>query len=128
MTNSAHTYAVVFLESVGKLSGTDQGEAVERFVSIVHRQGWGRRLSQIVEEIERLVVKKAGGKYVELSIASGSSEGLLKELRSHFTNKDKVITKVDPSLIAGVRVTVDGEKELDWSMRRRLDSLFSNNY
>lgn len=121
---SADTYATAFLEATSTLSGHSREEAVKRFVALVHKQGNARRLPQVAETFERMVVKKEGGKYVELSVANELAEKLLKELKSNFSNKDHVTTKVDQTLIAGVRVTIDGEHELDWSMQARLNKIF----
>ena len=111
MKYAPHIYARAFLEVKPD---------PEKFLSVVLKNGDYERLDKIVEAIEMREVQAHGGRIVELEFARISE--LAKKFK--FSSHDRVHTKINPSLVAGVRVTVDGEQELDVSLQRKLNKLF----
>lgn len=94
---------------------------VKNFLRVVAKNGDFQRIDTIVEAIEAQAAKDRGGHMVELEFAR---ETPLRQ-KFTFTAKDLIRTSINPFLVAGVRVTIDGEKELDMSLRRKLNKLFS---
>ncbi len=90
------------------------------FVRVVEKNGDFSRLDKIVEAIEKLVTKEEGGRMIHLEFARESDE--MNKFK--FGPKDHVKISINPSLIAGVRVTVDGSSELDESFKRKVNQLF----
>jgi len=73
---------------------------------------------KITAEREERVIKKF------LELVRKNSDGKKKSLL-HFTHaEDTIEEKVNPELIAGVKITIDEESQLDFSLRRKLDGLF----
>src|SRR3989344_1754355 len=104
MKYSAAMYARAFLETKPD---------VKRFLEVVAKNGDFSRIDGIVAAIERHAVHAAGGRMIELEYARSSA--VSEEFK--FRAKDQVHTSISPSLVAGVRVTIDGEKELDMSLQ-----------
>ena len=113
MKYSPAIYAKVFLETKPDIG---------RFLQVVEKKGDFGRIDKIVEAIEDLTTKEQGGRVVHLEFARETD--LAKKLK--FEPNDLVRVSINPSLVAGVRITVDGVKELDNSFRRKISNLFPN--
>ena len=94
--------------------------ASKDFLRVVEKNGDGSRLDKIVLAIEELATREAGGRMVHLEFARETD--LAKKFK--FDSKDHIRVSINPSLIAGVRVTVDGSSELDQSFRGKINQLF----
>ena len=92
------------------------------FLRVVQKNGDFSRLDKIVDTIESLVTREAGGRMIHLEFAR-EVDGMEK-FQKKFSAKDNIRVSINPSLIAGVRVTIDGSKELDESFKRKVNQLF----
>jgi len=117
-------YAQAFWDVMSVATGTDQKRMIGNFVNLIAKNGDFPRSSAIIEEIEKLYVKDKGGRMVKLEFARKQPDSLIKQLKDNFTKDDLVQTAINSSLVAGVRETIDGERELDKTMRRKLTRLF----
>lgn len=93
----------------------------KQFLSVVEKNGDFSRLNKIVQAIERLAAKEEGGHMVELEFARETDASN----KFKFGPKDRVRVSINPSLVAGVRITIDGTKELDSSFTRKVNQLFT---
>jgi len=119
-------YAQAFLAA---LSGGDEAEKrrkIMRFLALIKKNGDWPSMRKIQAEVERRAVHKAGGKLVKLEFARAVPDGDIENLKRAFSPKDRVEVVLAPRLVAGVRVTLDGEQELDLSLERKLHRLFKN--
>ena len=66
------------------------------------------------------MTKEAGGRMVHLEFAREHEH--IKKFK--FKPKDHVWMSINPSLVAGVRITIDGSSELDQSFKRKVNQLF----
>ncbi len=109
MKYKATDYAHAYIESKPE---------TKDFLRVVQKHGDMVRIAKIVEEIEKLVTKQAGGKMVHVEFA--------REQKNPFTfdKKDHVRTSINPSLVAGVRITLDGSQEFDNSFQRKVNTLW----
>lgn len=101
-------------------------KAVERFIALVRKNGDQRLFPKIIETVETLQTKEAGGTVVHLEFAREASTVLHHKLNTVFGEKDRVKTSYNQRLIAGARVVIDGEQEWDYSLERKLRKLFKN--
>ena len=115
MKYPAAIYAKAFLEIKPDL---------KKFLMMVDKNGDFARIDKIVEAIESQSTKERGGHVVELEMARDVDQKLVDKLRKKFTVKDHIRTKISPNLIAGVRITIDGERELNQSLQRKLTNLW----
>ncbi len=80
---------------------------------------------KIVKAAERLLQKGDGGREIVFESArplESSNRDLLSEIA---TAKDAVTLRVNPDLVAGVRIIIDGEMEFDGSLKGKLDKMLS---
>ena len=125
MPHSVKTYAQAFAEAGYKASAAEQGKIVQRFMTLVKKNGDSAKLPAILDEAERMLVRMQGGKVVMLETARVLSPGSRAALHKTFTAKDRIEERVRPEVLAGIRICVDGEKEFDASFKRKLDKLFN---
>lgn len=91
-----------------------------QFLSVVAKNGDLQRVDKIVDAIEAHAVHAAGGHTIALEFARET------EFAKQFTffTHDRIRTIINPALVAGVRITIDGEQELDMSLQRKLNKLW----
>lgn len=73
-----------------------------------------------------MILKDEGGRKVVLESARPLADHAFQELRAAFSEKDVVESSVAPEVVAGVRITIDGEWMIDASLAGRLKKLFRN--
>lgn len=122
---SPRVYASAFLASVeGKPS--EQKERMENFIALVQRNGdWARR-AHIVREIEHQWRLNQNRPLLTVESArplTGDQKKLLKK-NAGLEHAD-IEERENPDLIAGVKITVDGEMQLDASLSHLLRQVFA---
>jgi F0F1-type ATP synthase delta subunit len=116
-------YAIAFREALE--SGVEYRTAKENLLAALGRKGDRHRFAQVVREIERFEAREVGGRMVTIEFAREMSDKKTRELTKAFAPKDRVTTQIRPELIAGARVMIDDERELDLSLRGRMRALFT---
>ena len=98
-------------------------EATGGLVKLLKKTGDIKHFNKIVEAIHKKLVNEKGGKWINIETARESA--LKKEkIKHNFSEKDYIDFKINPELVAGMRVTVDGEEELDNTLNQKLKNLF----
>ena len=122
---SPSLYAKSFVEAAEGKRGGELEAAVERFLAIVHRNGDGKKLKNIFEECEKAARQRQGRSLLTIEAARKLPEHSLASLKKTFaTAKTDVEESVNPELVAGVRLTMDGERQLDGSLLHVLNEIF----
>jgi F0F1-type ATP synthase delta subunit len=124
MKYSPENYAIALTAELKKVSSADHDKLVKNFVAQIYRHGDFPALDKIEKAVEAELAKAAGGKVVEVEFAREVDKKSAELLTGKFTKNDVVKFRTNPSLVAGVRITVDGEKELDGSLRGKLNKIF----
>lgn len=124
MKYPAETYARAYIEVLDGAKKKDQAEVTKKFISVVEKNGDLGGLKNILREAEKIAVKKGGGRFIEVEVAR-ESDSLTKKIISLFSAKDHIEIKERPELLAGARVLIDGERELDFSFASKVRKLFS---
>jgi F0F1-type ATP synthase delta subunit len=96
-------------------------EIAKNFLAVVRRNGDEGHLRKILEEASRLARGKSGVRKVTIESArqlNASQKGAMK----HFVRAgDAIEERIDPDLVAGVRVTLDDELQFDGSLKNKLN-------
>jgi F0F1-type ATP synthase delta subunit len=125
MRYSLQNYAEAFAAAVRE-AGADQQDTVARnFLALLGKSGDDVYAENIVKATERLLRKRDGGREVVVESARPleiSNRNLLSEIA---TAKDAVTLRVNPDLVAGVRIFIDEEMEFDGSLKGKLDKMLS---
>lgn len=125
MKYPAETYARALAEALVKTSDKEKGNVIRRFSTLLRKTGDIARAGKIIRAFEKLTVKKGGGRWVEVEFARPLDVKLASKIGKSFAAKDRIEETINPALIAGVRVTIDGGQELDNSLARKLKKLFT---
>jgi F-type H+-transporting ATPase subunit delta len=100
-----------------------------RFLALLAKRGRLEVLPEILVQIETLQIEKAGGLIGDLVSAVQLDAAALSEVTQALSKKMKkpvhLNSKVDPSVIAGIKVTVSGVT-YDGTVRSKLDKLATN--
>lgn len=94
------------------------------FIKLLERQGDLKKSKEIIEVAEFLIAKKSGKKSVVIESARKLSEHQKNMLLKNTDKQDIIKEKINKDLIAGVKIVVDGEKQLDQSMLKKINNLF----
>ena len=127
MKYPAHIYAKALIEAMADVEreGKQAEDAAARsFARLVEKNGDGMHLRKILEEAARMARGKEGIQKVVLESARPLTAKQKKELTRFTEPEDVVQERIDPSLVAGVRIFVDDERELDGSLKGHLDRMF----
>ncbi len=119
MRYSINNYVEAFSQAV---EGASSDTAVKGLVKLLRKTGDIRNANKIFEAIHKKLVNSKGGRWVNIETARESAS--TKELMHKFSAKDHVEVKINPELVAGARVTINGEEELDNSLSYKLNKMF----
>jgi len=120
MKYSVNNYVNAFIPAIKK---TSQGQTIVGFMNLLQKTGDIKHSKKIIEAIHKKMVNEKGGKWVNIEVARNST--LKKETFKHqFSEKDHLNFNINPELIAGVRITVNTEEELNNSLWGKLSKLF----
>jgi len=118
-------YARAFTEACEEVPAARRSALAAEFVAVVRRHGDGAKLSKILVLVEGMVVRSGGGHMIRLETARACSPQLRDRLKKIFGAKDRITERLRPEILAGIRVVVDGEREFDGSLKRKLDKLLA---
>jgi F-type H+-transporting ATPase subunit delta len=102
------------------------GSFSQKFLAMLNRRGRLDLLPQILKEVETLQIEKKGGVIGELVSAvpleAGVVSGITEALTKRFQKPVHLNSKVDPAVIAGMKVTIGGVT-YDGTVRSKLDKI-----
>ncbi len=121
---SPDAYAEAFL-AVAENAG-DKSAIIKRFVGAIQRRNdWSWR-GHILEACEKKWRRAHGKSLVTIESARELLPAQRTRLTSQWKNKTHDVEfKINPSLIAGVRILINDERQFDGSLKRKLAELFS---
>jgi len=121
MKYAPELYAEAFTRALNESAAHVSRDAlVARLLAVIEKNGDNARKGKILNAVRRAFIKKRGGR--EISIETARDQHI--DLGRYFKKEDEIETRVNPDLIAGLRITVDGERELDTSLHRKLSRMF----
>jgi F0F1-type ATP synthase delta subunit len=124
MKYSAKQYAIALQSVLGEVAVTKQDEIIDNFILEIKHNRDNRYLPKIIEEVSKLIVREKGGRNVVVEMAREQDEASITSIQKAFQENDRVDYKVNPNLVAGLRVTFNGEKEFDNSLAYKMKTLF----
>ncbi len=102
----------------------DKENIISNFVKLLKKTRDIRSSAKIIEAVNKKLVNDKGGNWVNIEAARKLSESNQKSLKNKFSEKDNINFNVNSELVAGVRLTINGEEELDNSLNNKLKKLF----
>lgn len=123
MKYSVRDYAKAFDAALANPK-VNKGDAAKHFVALVKKNHDEARLKKILDETARLVRKRGGPREVVIVSARPLTKQQEKSIAALVPAGDTVTYEIDPTLVAGVKIIVNGEAQFDGSMKAKLDTLF----
>lgn len=117
--NSNKQYAQALHEVTAGLTEKNLEQALENFVLLLARDRKLKQAGNIIKEFIDYADKLAGIVKIEITTAEKISEELLEKIKKHFGTKVTAETKIDPSIIGGVKIFM-GDKIFDASLQTQL--------
>jgi F0F1-type ATP synthase delta subunit len=120
-TTKNYANALVEFLSEGKIADKKISQG---FIKLLERQNDLKKSKEIIELAEFLLAKKNNKKSVTFETARKLSEAQRKILLKSTEIGDIIKEKINPELIAGVKIIVDNEKQLDQTLLKKINNLF----
>ena len=124
MRRKPEFYARAFLEVADETPAHKLELLVKFFLEIVRKNGDWSGLNKVLKAVQGMAVKRSGGRVVKIETARSMRGDVAENLKKHFKEEDSFEFSLNPDLLAGVRILIDEEKELDFSLNRKLKNLF----
>jgi F0F1-type ATP synthase delta subunit len=97
----------------------------KNFLGLVRKNGDEARLPAILAHAEMILRRGTGERKLVVESARPLSPAARKTLQKIIQPKDAVEEKLNPDLVAGVRITVNEEMQWDGSLARKIQKLFA---
>lgn len=125
MKYSPKLYAQAFSElAVGSLAKTEEARLVKNFFEVIKKNNDAHQLKKIFEETEKRLRTKSGHRKITIETARKINH-IDVELKNFLKPDDSIEEKINPELVAGIKITVDDGMQFDGSLSRRIKKLFS---
>ncbi len=96
----------------------------EGFLKLLEKNGLMGKAKEIVSLAEDYILQKKGNKKIVFESARKVSQSQKKLLESYVKEGDIIKENINPELIAGVKIIVNGEKQIDYSLNKKLQEIF----
>jgi F0F1-type ATP synthase delta subunit len=126
MRYPTHIYARALAEVIETTKPQDEANIVKNFMDLVIKNGDGMHFEKILEETARFARKNSGIRKIVIESARELTPRNKKEIDSFTRPGDVVVETVNPELIAGARIVIDDELQLDGTLKGKLDKVFAN--
>jgi F0F1-type ATP synthase delta subunit len=130
MKYAPHVYAKALVEvlSVPKGSGNKltDAEIAKNFLALVQRNGDESHLKKILEEASRFARGKSGVRKVTIESARALVPSQKKMVERFVKPGDVVEERIDPELIAGIKIILNDEMQFDGSLKNKLNRVLGS--
>ena len=123
MKYTTKQYATALLGALEDKTAREQKKILRRFMQVLLKSRDFSKRAAILKEYERQYLSAHGVKKVNLDSAAPVSPKLKNEIQKILGGKLSVSERVDPTLLAGIKIVVDDETLIDASGRARLEML-----
>ena len=119
-------YAKALVEAIGDVKEKDKEAIVKNFLALLRKNGDDAHLAKILGEAERFMREKQGTRKLTVESARPIGTFVKALLKNIAKPGDLFEEKINPELVAGIKILVNDELEFDGSLKGKLDKLFSN--
>ena len=125
MKYPAHIYAKALVEVLTASHGLKEkdDELAKNFLALVRKNGDESHLKKILEEASRFARGQSGVRKVTIASARELSPSQAKTMEHFIKSGDVVERRIDPELIAGVKITLNDDMQFDGSLKNKLSNV-----
>ncbi len=116
-------YAIALADIVmDKKNASNEKRIIHSFLRLLEKNRDMKKAKEIISLVEAIFFEKTGNKKVILEMARKiDTKNILKD----FIKKGDVIEeKINPKLIAGIKIIINNEKQLDFSLQKKIQEIF----
>jgi F0F1-type ATP synthase delta subunit len=125
MRYSLKNYAEALAAAIYGVELDRKDAIIRNFLALLRKSGDETHAEKIVGATEHILHKKDGLREIVFESARPLERANRKLLSEIAKTKDVIALRVNPDLVAGVRIVIDGEREFDGSLKGKLDKIFS---
>jgi len=126
MNYNSRLYAKAFTEAVlEKKTAADVDKCIANFLGLIRKNRDQRKLKEIVFLADKMIGQKTGYKKLVVESARPLSKENEKLIGSFAKSKDHIERKINPSIVAGLKVIINDEMLLDMSFARRIKNILN---
>ncbi len=128
MKYAPHTYAKALVEVLAVSDGSKSrdDELAQNFLALVRKNGDESHLKKILEEASRFARGKSGVRKITIASARELSSAQQKAMDHFVKPGDVVERRINPDLVAGVKITVNDEMQFDGSLKTKLNNVLGS--
>lgn len=101
----------------------DEKKIINNFVKLLVSSGYEKKSKEILELTEDFLLQKKGKRRITFETARKVTPGQKKILESIVNKGDIVKEKINPELIAGIKIIINGSQQFDSSMQSKLSRI-----
>jgi len=116
-------YATAFIEVVMNAPKTREEQIIKNFLKIVQKNGDLGKIGKIAELAEKLLLQKTGRNKWVVELARAQKSDLRKIFENIIGADDIFEQKINPELIAGIKITKNDERQFDGSLKRKINKM-----
>jgi len=115
-------YAKAFRKALVEARVSEE-ELVGNLSRVVGRRGQMAQWPRIARRVSEELVRYHAGRWIRVETSRPLTTVQRKKIKEAFSKKDYIEEYVRSDLVAGMRVLVDGEREFDGSLKKKLDTI-----
>ena len=115
-------YAKALAEIIYEGKSTDK-VIINNFVKFLVSAGYERKSKEILTLTEDLLLQKQGKRKITFETARKTTAGQKKILEGFVKKGDIVKEKINPELIAGIKIIINNSQQFDASMLSKLNNI-----
>ncbi|MFA5878254.1 MAG: F0F1 ATP synthase subunit delta [Candidatus Staskawiczbacteria bacterium] len=121
MNYSPKLYAIAFCQAVKEAKTADSiNKCIKSLLVLVEKNRDQKKLRDIAFFAEKILNKESGHRKILVESARVLTKEN-EEMIDSFTKKtDQVVKKINPSLVAGVKIVIDDEVQIDGSFSKKI--------
>lgn len=121
--DKAKIYAKALSEVLLK-KGIDEKKIIDNFLKILLKTGQEKKAKEILNLAEDLLLAKQGKRKIIFETARKIAAEQKKLLNDTVKDGDVVKEKINPEIIAGIKIIINGSRQFDASMQSKLHNIF----
>jgi len=107
-----------------KSSTAEEGKIIKNFVKVLVSAGLEKKANEILELAEEMLLAKQGKKKIVFETARKITTNQKKMLEGIAKKGDLIKEKINPELIAGVKIIINNNRQFDSSLKNKLQKIF----
>lgn len=120
--NKIKIYAKALAEIIfeGKV---EDSKIVKNFTKLLIVSGYDKKSKEILDLVEDMILAKRGKRRITFETARKMTESQKKMVKPFIENGDILKEKINPDLIAGIKIIINESQQFDASMQSKLQNI-----